>query len=52
MGFLVVGKGSYSKSELIRKLEQWGIENPLAVVKDAARGMVICGSYKIMPFHK
>lgn len=50
MGFLVVGKGSFTRSELIRKLEQWGIENPLAVVKDAAKGMVVCGSYKIMSF--
>lgn len=43
MSFLVVGKGMFSEDALLKKLEQWGISNPIAVVKDAARGRAICG---------
>jgi hypothetical protein len=48
MSFLFVGEGILTKSALLRKLEQLGIENPLAVVKEAAKGMAVCGKYKIM----
>jgi hypothetical protein len=43
MSFLVVGKGMFTEDALVKKLEQWGIKNPLAVVKDAAKGRAICG---------
>jgi hypothetical protein len=50
MSFLIVGvgQGIFNKDQLIEQLAQWGIENPLSVVKAAEKGKTICGKYRIL----
>lgn len=47
--FLVVGKGQFLKDNLISKLSEWGIENPLSVIKGVEKNRSArCGKYTIM----
>jgi hypothetical protein len=48
MSFVVVGKGSFTKNALINFLESVGVSDPQSVVKEAEKGRVLCGNYRIL----
>lgn len=48
MSFVIVGKGSFTKDALLNFLESVGVSNPHLVVKEAEKGRVLCGNYRIL----
>jgi len=49
MSFLFVGKGMFTESLLMEKLNQMGFSNPSDVIKEAKeRKIAIRGKYKIL----
>ncbi len=46
--FMIIGKGSFTKENLINKLSEWGIIDPSPIVAEAERrGSAFIGNYKI-----
>ena len=47
--FLVVGKGTFLKDALIKKLEEWGVSNGNMVISKVEQtGFAQCGKHKIL----
>lgn len=47
--FLLVGKGTFLKENLISKLQEWGVSNAQFIVSEAEdKGQIRCGSHKIL----
>jgi hypothetical protein len=43
--FMVIGKGMFTKDNLVTKLHEWGIVNPDIAIRQAEqKGKIICGN--------
>lgn len=47
--FLVVGRGAFIRENLLKKLEEWGVDNAGDIVSVVERsGFAQCGRHKIL----